>query len=452
MCSSDLAFETPSAPLPISRSSEFGHFDVQAHSRDSAAGFDGMAAQHGADCAAPPATHFVQSFEDSVFICNGHVMTAANAGGYGMIALTPSQLLNCSAGCSVQWDMSTERMSLRDWPDVWLTPWADNLTLPFSEDVGSVDLQGPPRQGVRVAANAGRNAWKVTTIGGYNETPLDTAWWVDMDSGITAGTNQAAVRQTFKLTITPGHVRFERLASATATAIVWVDANAPVLLAPDYVVQFAQHSYNPFKDGAGVAATWHWSGFELNPSTPFTLIKGDRSLTANGTVVFAQPAPANAYLRFTGLCKVSVDGVVATKQRVLRVGSAASYFIPIKQGKQSVNISFANDDWYTMNFGCRAQGFSIWSKTGGSPSTPTPASTPTLTPSTATPAATLPPTSTASPIPPTATSSPVSSPTPTAIVPTATPSPTSTPQPTTYTCLANGTPVWSQAAPGRACP
>jgi hypothetical protein len=106
-------FGSPATPQPLGQNGEYAHFDVQTHSRDSVTGFDGMNAQHGAGCEAPPATHPVTSFADSVFVCNGHVMTAANAGGYGLIALTPSQVLNCSTGCSVQWDMSTERMSLR---------------------------------------------------------------------------------------------------------------------------------------------------------------------------------------------------------------------------------------------------------------------------------------------------------------------------------------------------
>src|SRR5436190_17363098 len=31
-------------------------------------------AQHGSDCAAPPATHHVTNIEDMVFICKGHIM------------------------------------------------------------------------------------------------------------------------------------------------------------------------------------------------------------------------------------------------------------------------------------------------------------------------------------------------------------------------------------------
>src|SRR4029450_2992231 len=95
--------------------------------------------------------------------------------------------------------------------------------------------------------------------------------------GITAGTNQSAVRQTFKLTMNPGSVEFERLASATASGFVWTRdsqgnpgfAACACLMASDYVVQFAHHSYTPEKDGAGVPGTWHWDNLQSTPSTPF---------------------------------------------------------------------------------------------------------------------------------------------------------------------------------------
>lgn len=447
-----VAFASPSTPTPIYQDADYAHYDVQIHNRDNPAAWDGaMAAQHGANCSGPPATHTVSALGDSVYICNGHVMTAANSQGYGMIALTPSQTLNCSAGCTVQFDLSTERMSGRDWPDIWLTPWNDNLTLPFN--YGDVDLQGVPRQGIHVSAEANQNSWCAGVISNYNETKLGCAWWVGMHEGVQSGVNQSAQRQTFKLTVTPGHMRFERLASATATGFVWVDIDCACLLAPDYVVQFAHHSYNPTKDGAGIPATWHWSGFGLNPATPFTLIHTPKDkptlVTANNTLVsFDSSAPANAFLRFSGVCKVLVDGNVAPKQTFIgHYEHASSYFVPIAQGKQSVSISFAPDSWYSSP--CYAQDFAIFSKSGGAPSTPTPTST-------------LIPTISFSPVPPTSTStvSPsTSTPTPAFTVtplPTATAlPPTSTPTPQTYRCQVrnpNGSysTLWTGAP--RSCP
>jgi hypothetical protein len=408
-------FETPSAPLNLQQSSEYAHFDVQIHNRDRFDVLDSpMDAQHGSACQGPPATHNISLLSDEVFICNGHVMTSAWGIGYALIALTPSQVMNCSTGCTVQWDISTERQSTRDWPDIWLTPWADNLTLPFDAD--GPDLQGYPRQGIHVNF---KDSVLVSTISNYNQTPVAGDPFSPMNVGIDAGVNQAAVRQTFKLTVTPGHVKFERLASATAPAFVWVDATCACLMAPDYVVQFVQHSYNPTKDGAGVPATWHWSGFTLSNATPFTLIHSTMlpgtTLTSNNSLVtFGAPAPANAYLRFSGLCKVLIDGVVATKQAFLgHPEHTSSYFMPIAQGKQSVSVSFAPDDWYGpgLGVGCGAQDFHIWAQGSApppspTPPVPTPTSVPVVTPTPfVTPTSTaVPPTPTSTAVPPTATS------------------------------------------------
>lgn len=438
------SFGTPSAPQPITQNAEYAHFSVDVHTREPSGSWpSAMDAQHGTDCSAPPATHVVSTLAQSVFICSNHVMTALNGSGYGEAVLTPSQLLDCTVVCTVTWDMSTERQSTRDWPDLWLTPWNDNLALPFDE--GDVDLQGIPRQGIHVnLQNGTNNAFHVDTIANYVATGLPYDASIGIGQGISPGTNQAAVRQTFRLTVTQGHVRFERLASATAIAFVWVDANAPVLMASDYVVQFGHHSYNPTKDGAGVPATWHWfnsSGLPLlNPTVPFTLIHGcvktntapcslanAQFVTANNSAItFDAPAPANAFLRFSGLCQVLVDGVVAPKQTFLgHYEHASSYFIPIAQGKTSVSITFANDNWYGPGFGCAAQDFHVWSK-GSVTSTPTP----------------IPPTSTSSPSPTSTSTALPSTSTPTATStvaasPTATPvAPTSTVQPSTPTPVA----------------
>src|SRR4029078_249234 len=112
----------PPAPLPVTMHPDHAIYDAQVHSRHLDTLGDNsvqsMMAQHGPDCSAPPATHEVHSYSGTVFICANHIMTAMNAPGYGEIVLTPAKLLNCSAGCTVQWDMSTDRMSKRDLPDV----------------------------------------------------------------------------------------------------------------------------------------------------------------------------------------------------------------------------------------------------------------------------------------------------------------------------------------------
>ncbi len=438
------SFGSPPTPQPISQNGEYDHFDVQVHTRDhpETGQWDAhMAAEHGSACQGPPATHDLINLSDSVYICNGHVMTAGWAVGYGELVLTPSQVLDCSVSCSVTFDLSTQRLSSRDWPDIWLTPWNDNLALPFG--IGDdIDLQGVPRRGIHIDANPAENGWRPFTIDNYIETPVIAFWQTPMSTGIAAGTNQAAVRQTYKLSMTPGKIKFERLASATAPGFIWTGycdaqgqncqygwADCACLMASDYVVQFAQHSYNPTKDNAGVPATWHWfgpDGLTLSPSTPFTLIHASPTLVtqSNTLVQFNAPAPANAYLRFSAVCQVKIDGQVAPKMTFRgHLEHASSYFIPIAAGKQSVNVELADEGG---GVACAAQDFHVWNKTGGTPSpTPTVIPLPTATSTPLAPSSTPTPTAT-----PTLVVVPTATPVPSTATSTATPISTSTPNPT----------------------
>ena len=386
----------PVAPVPFSDS----EWDIQVHSRDSDTWFqmDAMQAQHGADCSAPPATHANTSYEGAVFSCRDHVMTAINAPGYGVIYLTPNRLFDFSQGGSVQFDLSTEHMSTRDWWDLTIQPWANNMALPLHGVAVGVDLQGPPPNSINVAIDNGRAAPTLTLFRNGVEEYLDFGFASTISEGIAAGTNQSATRQTFKLTVANGRMKFERLASATATALIYFDVAETVTFSSG-IVQFGHHSYNPTKDGAGVPATWHWDNVSVEPATPFTIIKADRRYTEGGQVNFASPAPSGAYLRFSAVCGVTVDGApVAPVKPVQDEAKFSSYFLPISAGTQSASIGFAPDGWYAGP--CLAKDFSIWSLSGSVPlpsptatnsATPTQPAIPTATPSpiaaTATPTA-----------------------------------------------------------------
>jgi hypothetical protein len=56
-----------------------------------------MLTHHGNDCGPPTATHIVNSYADAVFLCRGHLMTAINGAGYGLVYLTPAQLTSLPA-------------------------------------------------------------------------------------------------------------------------------------------------------------------------------------------------------------------------------------------------------------------------------------------------------------------------------------------------------------------
>jgi len=408
---------TPAAPESFNSET----WDVQVHSRNKDTWFqlEPVNAQHDANCSAPPSSHVNTSYEGSVYICNNHIMTSLNASGYGVIYLTPNKIFDFSNGGSLTFDISTERMSIRDWWDVLITPYEDNLSLPlFSNLSQGTDLYGSPVNLIHIGTDNGDGAPKISTVINSNEWNWPD-WVSSANEGISSSVNQAVTRQTFKFTIADGRMKFERLASNTAPALVFWDVAATVPFTSG-IVQFGHHSYTPEKDSSGAPGTWHWDNITFSNSIPFNMIKADRRYTQGGTVNFNTPAPANAYLRFSAVCKVLINGNVVSRANTydrwgmsLNIGHMSSYFVPIQEGTQSVNISFADDDWYTTNLGCIAKDFSIWSlSTSVPPSTSTPLPT---TAATNTPIATATSTSTAtpSPVPPTATPIP----------PTATPTP-----------------------------
>jgi hypothetical protein len=300
-------------------------------------------------------------------------MTAINASGYGIAVVTPSELLDCRSSCSVTWEMSTERTSFRDWPDVWITPWADNLTLPID---GEVDLQGMPRNTIHVDAANTQNTFVLKgMVNGKGFEAIKPWSSPSMSNGIAAGTNEAAIRQTFRLSLTLNRVRLERLGSSTATPLVFWDLpiageDLKNFHRDDLVVQFAHHSYTPTKsDSCGNVCrpnTWHWANFNLSPSRPFSLIQGPR-VTNGGTVKFDQPAPPNSFLRFSALCRVTIDGKPVERQTFLgQTAHMSSYFVPIPVGKQSFEIRFSPEG--DCGHGA-AKDIAIWAKSERTAST-----------------------------------------------------------------------------------
>jgi hypothetical protein len=325
-----------------------------------------MHAQHGGNCSGPPASHTTSAYEEAVFICNDHLMTAINGAEYGLIVLTPNRMLNVADGGSISFDLSTERMSKRDWWDVMITPWAENLALPLSSP--GVDLQGPPHNAISIATDNGQGAPVLKIIrNGVVQRYGSGETIPAFNRGVAFGTNQAATRQSFRFTVANGRMRFERLASPTARALLFWDIAATATFTTG-VVQFGHHSYDPTKEGAGVPATWHWDNLAIaNPSdtdTAFTIQRATpRQLMAPGVVTFPA-APSGAFLRFAAICRPVVNGVATAYQPTAAAAHspehASSYFVPIPAGSTSATIDFTADDWYTPSYGCFARDFHAW--------------------------------------------------------------------------------------------
>lgn len=389
----------PPAPLPYSVGTFMDGFDVQVHN-NSMTGADSLPsiqAQHGADCSSPPAAHTATLPTEMVFQCANHVMTAMNGAGYGAIYLTPNQLLDFATGGTVSFDLSTLHMSTRDWWDITVSPFADSQALPLLSDLsgsnftgGGVDLQEPNRNSVVVTTDNGQLAPNLKVVINNALTAYGGSG-VGVDADIPATVNQAAVRQHFVLTLSATHVKFERLVNTGVPSRIFIDQDIPALGWTQGVVNFGHHSYNPTKDGSGQPATWHWDEFAIDPAVPFYIGKtSPRWVGSASTITATALVPTGAYLRFSAICRPTINGVVQTKQSSSgHPEHYASYLVPIVAGSTSWAIDFLPDDWYNSSFGCSAKDFSVFALNGA----PTPTATATATPTqTVTPTPTITPT------------------------------------------------------------
>jgi hypothetical protein len=350
------------------------NWDVTVHSRDIATWdtLEPMDATHGSDCGAPPATHPITAYADAVFLCRDHLMTAMLAEGYGVIYLTPNQLVDFSNNEAViSWDMSTARSSGRDWVDLWITPYQDNLQFPLEDWLP--DLDGEPRNAIHIRMDLANGDTMFSTSIIRNFETIDIPGQnlaVGYESFLTP---DAKRRDKFELRISRGHIRF----GMPAYNFYWIDTAIPELDWSQGAVQLGHHSYNPAKDAGcplnqtaqtGCApTTWHWDNVSINPAAPFTILRANqRVVDAEAAQIrFPAPAPANAYLRFAGIgsqLEISFDSgktwqpAVQQAQEKSAEEHFSSYWTPIPAGTQS--IQFRGDDWWGGSW--VARDISIW--------------------------------------------------------------------------------------------
>jgi Concanavalin A-like lectin/glucanases superfamily len=380
----------PAAPTPYSPPG----WDVTVHSRDRQTwkSLEPMNAMHGSDCSAPPATHAISAYQDTVFQCRDHLMTAINASGYGVIYLTPNQLLDFSQGEAVlKFDVSTLRSSLRDWIDLWITPYEDNLELPI-DDAYQVDLNGTPRNAVQIKMDQfnGQTTFRPFLVRNFQTQGIDGAnWWTGYESFLTPS---AIRRDTFELHLSRTHIKFgmpDPMGDPTK-AFWWVDKDIADLGWSRGVVQLGHHSYNPQKDcalGPGVCQpnTWHWDNVSLSPAAPFTIIRAPQSYvdaTMPTQVTFPAQAPQQANLRFAGIgttLDVSFDRGATWQPAHVQPASRApvsdhfrSYWTPVPAG--IATIQFRGTNWWGGPWMIRD--ISIWAPGASSTTSGTTTSTP----------------------------------------------------------------------------
>lgn len=354
----------PSSPQPFPSSSAW---NVVVHSRDITTWdtLEMIHAEHGDDCSPAPATHAIEDYADMVFLCRNHLMTAINAGGYGVIYLTPNQMVDFSKGEAViEFDLSTKRGSLRDWVDIWITPYEDNQELPLRDWLP--DLNGEPRRAVVVAMdtfNGGTN-FDLSVVRNFQAQDYMGNLGLLLEDYVEPS---ATRRDRFELRISRTHIKF----GMPQYNLWWIDQDIPALDWSSGVVQFGHHSYNPKKDCTNCGpSTWHWDNVKILPAIPFTMIPAQqRAADENrGTqVTFDSPAPQDAYLRFAGIgnnLEVSFDGGRTWKKAVKQAqemedeGHFSSYWMPIPEGTKAVR--FRGQPWWGGHWHVRD--LSIWSR------------------------------------------------------------------------------------------
>lgn len=367
-------------------------FDVQVHSRDIDTWYnlETQSAHHGVNCAGYPNQHQTTGrYEDAVFLCNDHVMTAINAGGYGVIYLTPPALLDFSAGeAVVRFDVSTLRTSQRDWIDLIISPYADNLAVPLEPSLP--DLNGMPRNAVRIYMGLARNAFCPAVIRNGVEQDLPCEMYDVYEDWLTP---DAVRRDTFELRLSRTSLSFGMPAYGR-----WWTQNAvisPALSWTQGVVQLGHHSYTPLKDCAGPcsANTWHWDNVSINPAAPLGIIRAnERYVDTQRTLTFPQPIPTGARLRFAASAAtidLSYNGGATWTRATPQATTvspqdefhARSYFVALPPGTSSVTVR-GTPSWAGSWI---AKDFALWTQGGATPTvtatpTPSPTATPTKTP------------------------------------------------------------------------
>jgi hypothetical protein len=317
-----------------------------------------QAHHHGGNCSGHPSTHTTRTYQEALFLCNAHMMTALNASGYGVIYVSPPALIDFSRGEAVmRFDVSTLRTSRRDWWDIWISPLQDSIAMPFNQ--GDVDLNGVPRNAVHleiIDANGAGTGFRPTIFRDHkatNEFPQFSSawnWYTGYESVLTPS---ATVRETFELRLSRTHLKF----GIPKYNLWWVDKDISSLPWGAGVVQIGHHSYTPLKDCTSPCSpnTWHWDNVRISPSIPLTTIRSTPRRVTNSTTpfVFDQPAPAGSFARFSAIGTTEVSFGGSTWQRLTpqyaanrRVEHMSNYEVAVPTGATRMFVRMTPDSWY----------------------------------------------------------------------------------------------------------
>jgi hypothetical protein len=163
--------------------------------------------------------------------------------------------------------MSTLRTSSRDWVEVLVVPWGDDLQT-------MNDGQSPsPRNGIRLEMrnSVGNTDFNIFVLRDGAAEQLADPFGPVYDKVLTPSAER---RDTFELRLSRTHLKF----GLPAYNLWFADKDIAALGWTQGLVHLGHYSYNPEKDenpkcGPGGCGpnTWHWDNVSLNPAAPFTI-------------------------------------------------------------------------------------------------------------------------------------------------------------------------------------
>jgi hypothetical protein len=323
---------------------------------------DGHHAYSNCGDVASGGSHPIATWPETVFKCNGHIMTSINGEpGYSAIYLSPPAMTDFSAGSStIQFDVSTFAASTRDWLDVLITPLSDFMQYPFRSDL-DVDGSGLPQRAIHIEQEFNTDEWKIEIVRNGGTPQILGVLNIPFDQ---IGGRSKVTRTPVRIVVSSTSITLSYPTAPGASLTV----NFADLGWNQGMIQLGHHSYDPSKDGAGSPNTWHWDNVSINPAklvyqrqaTPERTGAPIYEDSNPRTLSFGNPAPANSSLMFAGSCGVEVRDTPTSAWRTSTIigpnnhpEHVQSYKVSVPQGSTSVEFRFVDNQWFGTGFGCQ---------------------------------------------------------------------------------------------------
>lgn len=360
--STNFDFGAVTSPQPIASSPELAIFH---YARDEEGlknpQTDPFYAQHGANCSAPttPLTlatmHLVTTWQQTVWNCNHHLMTAMLHDGFGAITLQPPVEPDWSQGpVTITSMVSVARMSSRDWISFFLTPFDQQLEEPASSfDAG---VNGEPQDALRIdmVNNAPHVTFCATVVRNHQDNELGADLPCNSFETVPSASQIFGKPITLQFVLSTTHLTVRDVTDN----ITWVDTGLSLPFTRG-VFQMVSYSYDQLKDcpdgtqppttnWSCAPDTWHWHMLKISRARPITYIPASESMwdDTHNVMTFPRPAPVNSYLEFYAYganVQISLDGgktwkaaTIANEGNKHGDGSGDDYWMSIPAGTTRV--------------------------------------------------------------------------------------------------------------------